>query len=1211
MSSKQFFQDLAVAKAALFDNISNIRRGEMDDGIAFTFFHQDLKDPIEVEVVIRDITSYLKGPGFMAFTSTESSGAANIARFLDKLSQRIPGDSTVSDVLEFISDRLSTRLSAAVDGTLWDPAVLSSDESDDEKKLEFADDSFSDSEISVEAGSSASYPAVMTLLMERSDIAALKKALMKAQSAGISVGLLPAERGRAPKVTSLSVRVSQLGLPADALEAWDLKPNEYLVLLVSFTAGYPSLKRYLELSMDQDDVRFRFGKCAAAKPSLLTARLAFSEDEVLGDDESAGANQGICDAAFLPNHVSRSIDRQLNRCLHKLLALRRSQRVSWTSAQNALSTLERNPHFGISSISGADEEPMLGSHAPLALHHDYALDDEEQMSIPLVAMQLALRQLAHCTEYCMACHAKLEDGPGSLKPYVCASPLCLYQYLSLGFGPSLEHEIINSPYVIDLLVSFFYSATKSGLLREFPSGLALKLPVIDEESKKNMVAHARLSTSTLRIQPGVANISHSLERGDWVVLVAPIANVCLQTPFQGLLRMMPSHKYFFKDHDTDSLQAIEWYVCRITDVQHQTCVFEVLSGPYLALHYGSGISEHLARSSPLPEDSWCRALVCPFNHDPEGLCERQRNLSLNLLMCGIPSVLEMRAYLLTRPGRQLSSWDRMDRSAIALMDWILASNRSHIIQDQPISPRDAPAETHRFNKKDDGTRYGDKPIRGYLQFRFAQGAPDKEHRFTQQFEKHTVNSDGVRQMFPTLFAWHGSPLGNWHSIIRTGLDFADRLHGRAFGNGVYLSPEMGVSNAYSVSRQGLEANGPRLPRCWSNSQLVVTEAISLCEVVNRPDMFVSMRPHYVVDRVEWIQCRYLYVKVNPTAMAHDDPFPGRQPKDSEGYIAQDPSVHLKGMTAKPFEVPLAAVPARRRAGMRRLTERGTLEQTRAALEERHDDGTDGGDDLDLLTCFDEEAKVELKGHKRLLSSPRSQSADEAASAVQETTGKKGTEMGEGAEVSRVTEFHPGTLDHGSLPKLPAPSWAMSSPAALHALTREIKDLHKIQTTITSRELGWYVDVEKVDNLFHWIVELHSFDTELPLAKDMRRLGHTSVVLEVRFGASFPVSPPFVRVVRPRFLPFARGGGGHVTAGGAICSELLTNSGWSAALTMEKVLLEVRLALCELDPPARLDAVYRDGDYSIGEAAAAYRRAATAHGWQIPPDLKDIAAASWE
>lgn len=471
-----------------------------------------------------DVTSYLKDASFMVFTSTEDSGVANIAPFLDALSRRVPGDSTVSEVLQLISGRLSTRLSAAVDDALWDPAVLSDDEPDDSEELEFADDPFPDAYMGGEAGSGAACPATMirlpTVFMDR-DIAALKTALAKAQSAGVSVGLLPAERRKAPKIVSLSVRVSQLGLPADALEAWDLKPSEYLVLLVRFTAGYPSLAGYLELPMDQEDVQFRFGKCAAAKPSLLTARLAFSqfsEDKVLAGtrDESASGKQGFCDT-FLPNYVSGPINRQLNRCLHKLLGIRRSRRVSWTSAQNAVSALGTDSNLGISSLY-VEDEPIISSNAPPALHHDYALDDEAHMSIPLVAMQLALRQLAHCTEYCMACYAKLEDGPGSLKPYVCARPLCLYQYLSLGFGPSLEHEIVNSPYVVDLLISFFYSANQSGLLREFPPGLALKVPTVDKKAK-NMVVHGCLSTSTLRIQAGVDNII--LEPRDWVLLVTP------------------------------------------------------------------------------------------------------------------------------------------------------------------------------------------------------------------------------------------------------------------------------------------------------------------------------------------------------------------------------------------------------------------------------------------------------------------------------------------------------------------------------------------------------------------------------------------------------------------------------------------------------------------------------------------------------------------
>ncbi|KAK8086186.1 hypothetical protein PG994_001160 [Apiospora phragmitis] len=97
-----------------------------------------------------------------------------------------------------------------------------------------------------------------------------------------------------------------------------------------------------------------------------------------------------------------------------------------------------------------------------------------------------------------------------------------------------------------------------------------------------------------------------------------------------------------------------------------------------------------------------------------------------------------------------------------------------------------------------------------------------------------------------------------------------------------------------------------------------------------------------------------------------------------------------------------------------------------------------------------------------------------------------------------------------------------------------------------------------------------------------------------------------------------GGGGHVTAGGAMCMELLTTNGWTPIASLEGVLVQVRMAITNPDPkPARLEnttapatfssshshAVQsRRMDYGIGEAFEAYKRAALTHGWAVPPDL---------
>lgn len=204
-----------------------------------------------------------------------------------------------------------------------------------------------------------------------------------------------------------------------------------------------------------------------------------------------------------------------------------------------------------------------------------------------------------------------------------------------------------------------------------------------------------------------------------------------------------------------------------------------------------------------------------------------------------------------------------------------------------------------------------------------------------------------------------------------------------------------------------------------------------------------------------------------------------------------------------------------------------------------------------------------------------------------------------------TDFRPGSLDFSKLPQLALPSYATGP--AQRIIQRELHKLEKIQSETPLHELGWYIDFGRIENMFQWIVELHSFDPNLPLAQDMKTAGITSVVLEIRFFAEFPVTPPFVRVVKPRFLPFSMGGGGHVTSGGALCLELLTNTGWSPASSMESVFLQVRLAMCGKEPkPARLDKS-RNGpsQYSIGEAVSAAERAFRAHNWDFPADFKSI------
>ena len=121
----------------------------------------------------------------------------------------------------------------------------------------------------------------------------------------------------------------------------------------------------------------------------------------------------------------------------------------------------------------------------------------------------------------------------------------------------------------------------------------------------------------------------------------------------------------------------------------------------------------------------------------------------------------------------------------------------------------------------------------------------------------------------------------------------------------------------------------------------------------------------------------------------------------------------------------------------------------------------------------------------------------------------------------------------------------------------------------------------------------------------------TVELEVSFGADFPSSPPFVRVVAraisrlhlgcisaasrqvvaPRFAFHT----GHVTVGGSICMELLTSTGWSADYSIDSLLVLVRQTM--LDGGGTLDTRLAHVPYDEAEARNAFQRVARQHGWK--------------
>ncbi|KAK5011076.1 hypothetical protein LTR28_005889 [Elasticomyces elasticus] len=348
------------------------------------------------------------------------------------------------------------------------------------------------------------------------------------------------------------------------------------------------------------------------------------------------------------------------------------------------------------------------------------------------------------------------------------------------------------------------------------------------------------------------------------------------------------------------------------------------------------------------------------------------------------------------------------------------------------------------------------------------------------------------------------------------------------------------------------------PGTWPGSMLKITAVLALSEIVNAPAEFQSQRPYLVVKQLDWIQTRYLFIRSAIRRKNKD----GMKPKD---VYAQDPGLTPSGESG-PIIIPASAIKARGNAKITNATTQSSKRfQPSACLDGK-------GNVTDMVTTEDEDIAILWSEDV-------------------------------------PTNQNSMTCGENTLPLINVPPYATSS--ATQTLTRAFAALQKVQETTPLYELGWFIDLEKFDNAYQWIVQLHSFDSfsetdkPLPLAEQMKKRKIDSVVLEMRFGGDFPMSPPFVRVIRPRFVPFMQGGGGHVTAGGAICMELLTNTGWSSASSIDSVLLQIRLAIASREPfPAQLDHVQHG--YGVSEAVDAYIRACHNHGWRVPDGFREMA-----
>lgn len=470
----------------------------------------------------------------MIFTESDHS-TVDVSSLLQRLSSTL-ANKNIEKIIKAVAEKLSAKLEPVNDarGDGDSDNVPDSDDYDEsESEYDGDEDDDGDDDDLHEA---SFFPTVSQALPNRPiefaiSIRQLKRDLRTAQSAGISVGVFPRRQLRNAEFFSLSIRVMKLGIPEHALEAWGLENDEYLVLLCRFAPRYPTASEICNTTFDDWKPQFRFGKCSKAKPSVETSRLAFltTADGARGNRDTGRSNKKNGDEAagggFTPLYMSNSINMLMNSDFLKLLRMRRKDGLSWDGAIQRQKMLAKGDHGGVQQKDLSEEDTsndLVFENSATSLRHDYALDEAEKFSLPMIAMQFALRRLVRCTKYCMVCHQRLEDEFEALKPYVCSNPLCTYQFVSLGLGASTEHEIIHNPYVVDILVSFFASAlVHPNSLRQYPTGLNLKTVSTGSKAKPlpHSVAEACFFKRLIRLNPTDSSSHRSIKVGDTILVV--------------------------------------------------------------------------------------------------------------------------------------------------------------------------------------------------------------------------------------------------------------------------------------------------------------------------------------------------------------------------------------------------------------------------------------------------------------------------------------------------------------------------------------------------------------------------------------------------------------------------------------------------------------------------------------------------------------------
>ncbi|XP_045427217.1 protein mono-ADP-ribosyltransferase PARP8 isoform X2 [Pipistrellus kuhlii] len=234
-------------------------------------------------------------------------------------------------------------------------------------------------------------------------------------------------------------------------------------------------------------------------------------------------------------------------------------------------------------------------------------------------------------------------------------------------------------------------------------------------------------------------------------------------------------------------------------------------------------------------------------NDPQMLAFNPRKKNYDRVMKALDSITSIREMTQAPYLEIKKQMDKQDPLAHPLLQWVISSNRSHIVK-LPVNRQ---------------LKFMHTPH----QFLLLSSPPAKEANFR-----------AAKKLFGSTFAFHGSHIENWHSILRNGLVVASntrlQLHGAMYGSGIYLSPMSSISFGYSGMNKKQKVSAKEEPASSSKSsnasqaqkkgqqsqflQSRNLKCIALCEVITSPDLH-RHGEIWVVPNTEHVCTRFFFV----------------------------------------------------------------------------------------------------------------------------------------------------------------------------------------------------------------------------------------------------------------------------------------------------------------------------------------------------------------